>query len=475
MSRPLVVDLDGTLLRSDMLIESMLGYLKQDRASLLQLPLWLLKGKAPLKEQLASRVRIDVTSLPYNKEVLSFLRHARSEERHIVLATATHRIYAEQIAHHLGLFNQIIATAGSRNISSRTKRDRLVEQFGEKGFDYIGNSHDDLPVLESAQKAYLSDPDRGVTSKATKAGNIERIFTSRQTRLKAWIRALRPHQWLKNLLIFIPVLANHQVLNLTMLLQALLAFALFSMTASSGYLFNDLLDLESDRHHPRKRLRALASGELPLQLGIVSAPLLFITAALVSMMLMPVPFSISLAAYYVLTVAYSRFLKSQMGIDTIALAGLYTVRIIAGAYACGLVPTFWILAFSLFLFLSLAMVKRYAELVDARSKGKTEQTRGRGYFPADLEIIANLGSSSGYLSVLVLALYIQDPRTLVMYRTHELIWLACPILLFWISRMWMITHRGQMHDDPVLFAIRDRVSLLTGALFGAVFMLASFL
>jgi len=303
-------------------------------------------------------------------------------------------------------------------------------------------------------------------------GNVEKLFISRGSILNSLIKALRPHQWLKNFLIFIPLLASHKFVNASLIFHAILAFILFSLTASSGYLVNDLLDLESDRYHPRKRFRPLASGDLPIQVGIVSAPLVFLVGFATSLLLMPKAFSITLVIYYALTIAYSQFLKRIMVVDTIVLAGLYTVRVIAGSYACGLVPTFWILAFSMFLFLSLAMVKRYAELLEARSKGETQQTKGRGYFPDDLEIIANLGSSSGYLSVLVLALYIQDFKTVKMYHTPELIWLACPILLFWISRVWMIAYRGEMHDDPVLFAIKDKGSLITGLLFATVLMLA---
>lgn len=290
--------------------------------------------------------------------------------------------------------------------------------------------------------------------------------------MKSWIRALRPHQWLKNLLVFIPLLAAHQFFNGAMIAGALLAYCLFCLAASGGYLINDLLDLEHDRRHPTKRHRPLAAGRLPLRSAVVSAILLSGIAVSLSVALLPPLFSVALVCYFLLSIAYSRFLKRMMGVDTIVLAGLYTVRIIAGAFACGLVPTFWILAFSMFLFLSLALVKRYAELLDARSNGMRERAGGRGYFPSDLEIIANLGASSGYLSVLVLALYIQDARTVQIYRTHELIWLACPILLFWISRVWLIAHRGLMHEDPVLFAVTDKVSLLAGGMFAAVFILA---
>jgi len=259
------------------------------------------------------------------------------------------------------------------------------------------------------------------------------------------------------------------------MLPALLAFVFFCLTASSGYLVNDLLDLESDRHHERKRHRPLASGELSLLAGIVAAPLLFLVAFILSYLLLPSGFTVTLVLYFVLTVSYSQYFKRIAVVDTITLAGLYTLRIIAGALACGLVPTFWILAFSLFFFLSLAMLKRYAELLDSKDKGKNSNIKGRGYFTDDLEIVANFGTAAGYLSVLVLALYIQDDRTVSMYAQPELIWLACPILLFWISHIWMITHQGNMHDDPVLFAVKDRVSLVSGGLFALVFILAAFL
>lgn len=474
MDHPLVVDLDGTLLRSDILFEAMLIHVKQGLGSSLAIPLWLLAGKASLKEQLAQRVPLDVTALPYNEEILELLQQEKAAGRRIVLATASHRTYAYQIAEYLGCFDKVIATEQGVNLTAKSKCDHLIAEFGHKGFDYIGNSHDDLHVWQVAEKAYLADPDFGVESLARAHGNIAiaTVFQSRKGLYHSWLKSLRPHQWMKNLLLFIPLLAAHHFTDFALITQAVLAFIFFSMSASSGYLVNDLLDLESDRHHPRKKNRALASGDLPIQLGLISAPLLFLLALAGSLLLLPQPFSIALGVYYLVTLAYSQKLKQIMGIDTIVLAGLYTVRIIAGAYACNIVPTFWILAFSMFLFLSLAMVKRYAELYGAHAKGKTEQTRGRGYFPADLDIISNLGVSAGYLSVLVLALYIQDARTIQMYRTHELIWLACPILLFWIGRVWMIAHRGHMHDDPVLFAVKDKVSLLTGAAFAAVFILA---
>ncbi len=471
MTHPLVVDLDGTLLRTDILLESAIHYFKHHGMHILILPFWLIKGKANLKTQLAERVTLDVTSLPYNESVLAYLEQEKSS-RPLVLATASHRIYAKQIASHLKLFDQVLATDQHCNLSSERKRERLVALFGERGFDYMGNSYADLDVWHAAEEAILVDPDPGLEKHARKQGNVAGVINSRNPLLKTWLRALRPHQWLKNLLLFIPLLASHEFFNLGLLLNSMLAFVLFSMSASSGYLFNDLLDLDSDRHHPRKKNRPLASGKLSLSAGIISAPLLFLAALGISVWSLPVLFTVILALYFLLTLFYSQWLKQIMSIDTIVLATLYTLRILGGAFACHLIPSFWILAFSVFLFLSLAMVKRYAELFDNRSKGISEKTRGRGYFPADLDIISNLGSASGYLSVMVLALYIQDDKTIRLYQTPEILWLACPVLLFWISRVWILAHRGEMHDDPVLFAVKDKISLLSGAAFALIFMSA---
>lgn len=251
------------------------------------------------------------------------------------------------------------------------------------------------------------------------------------------------------------------------------AFVVFGLCASSVYVANDLLDLEDDRHHPRKRERPFASAELPVIAGIVAAPLLLATALIASAALLPRDFTLTLMAYFALTSAYSLMLKRVAIVDVIALGVLYTMRIIAGTFAIGLEPSFWLLAFSLFIFQSLALVKRYSELHDARARGNKGRTRGRGYYPSDLPILASLGTAAGSLAVLVLAFYIQDPQTANLYSRPALIWLACPLLLLWISRIWLITHRGNMHDDPIVFAVRDRVSLMIGAVFGLTFLLAT--
>lgn len=473
LNPPLVVDLDGTLLRSDMLLETGMAFVRSHPTKLLQPLRWLLKGKASLKEGLARGAQVDVSTLPYDPTVIDVINAERLSGRSVVLATATHCSLAERIAEHLQLFDLVLATDTDRNLSAERKRDALVELYGEGGFDYMGNSQDDLPIWKVSRKAYVVNPERGVELKARAMGNVEQVIVSNRASYKDWLKALRLHQWMKNALIFVPLLAAHQLTNPGLLWQGVLAFVFFGLCASSVYLLNDLLDLADDRHHKTKRHRPFASGKLSIGSGIVVFPLLLAAAFGGSVLWLPLDFSGTLVAYYILTLVYSLYLKRQMAVDVIALAGLYTIRIIAGAAAFGLDLTFWVLAFSMFMFLSLALVKRYAELHEARTRGRTEKTRGRGYYPADLEMISSLGASSGYLSVMVLALYIHDQATTILYSHPQVIWLACPLLLFWVTRVWMLTHRGQMHDDPVVFAIRDRVSLVVGILFGLVFWAAA--
>lgn len=290
--------------------------------------------------------------------------------------------------------------------------------------------------------------------------------------LRLWSRALRLHQWLKNLLIFVPLLVSHRMGAANLLAAGAVAFVLFGLCASSAYLLNDLLDVNSDRRHASKRHRPLAAGLISSRSAACCSTILLICAFGGALWILPWQFTGAMAAYYVVTVTYSLWLKRLMIVDVVTLAMLYTLRIIAGTLLFHLVMTFWMLAFSMFIFLSLAFVKRHAELLGARNKGDNDRPGGRGYFADDLSMISSLGAASGYLSVMVLALYIQDPNTAALYRNPRIIWMACPLLLYWISRVWILAHRGEMYDDPVVFAIRDRVSLLVGVLFGLVFWLA---
>jgi 4-hydroxybenzoate polyprenyltransferase/phosphoserine phosphatase len=470
--RPLVVDLDGTLLRSDLLLESAFCFLRQHPTRALAPLPWLLLGRAHLKDKLASCVALNPASLPYNPLVLAFLRREKAAGRMLVLATASPHSQAQAVARHLALFDQVLASSAHTNLCAHSKQDALVRAFGEKGFDYVGNARSDLVVWASSCKAYLVDPEFGVAQAARRLGNVAGVLSTPQQPLRAWARQLRLHQWVKNGLLFVPLLAAHRWQEAALLGAGLLAFLVFGLCASSVYLLNDLLDLQDDRQQPKKRLRPLASGAVPIKLAALAVPLLLLSAFALSAWLLPWKFTLALGGYYALTLAYSLVLKRVMTVDVIILALLYTARIVAGTYAFGVALTFWMLAFSMFLFLSLALVKRYAELREVRQPGKPAARRVRGYYPGDLPMLAALGAASGYLAVMVLALYIQDPRTIAQYQHPQRIWLACPLLLYWISRAWMITQRGWMHEDPVVFALRDRNSILTALLFGLVFWLA---
>ncbi|WP_240794483.1 UbiA family prenyltransferase [Azoarcus sp. DD4] len=466
LEKPLVVDLDGTLIHSDMLHESALRVFRDSPFDTLRIPFLLIKGKAFLKRHLASRTEFDPKTLPYNEELLEWLKQQRAAGRRLILCTASDRKIADLIAGHLGIFDEVIASDGVLNIAGENKAAALVHRFEHHGYDYAGNSHKDLPVWSQAHKAVVVNGSSELVKKAHDISTIERVFPKRPIGFSSWRRVLRIHQWLKNLLLFAPLFAAHDLGNGPAWGSLILAFVAFSLCASSVYIANDLLDLESDRLHPRKRSRPFASGVVPAWVGVLVAPLLLIVslglAALVGQQ-----FLSWLIVYFALTCAYSWVLKRLMLIDCLTLALLYTLRIIAGGAAVGHDLSFWLLAFSVFLFLSLAFVKRYAELEVQLLSGK-EKIHGRGYHTADASLIQTMGIVAGYSSVLVLALYLNSDAVLRLYAVPELIWGAVPVMLFWVSWMWMQAHRGKMHDDPLVFAVKDRASLGAGATFAAI-------
>ena len=468
---PLCVDCDGTLIRTDLLHEAMFLLLKKSPFSLLLVPLWLLRGKAYLKLKIAECVSIDAASLPYNVDFLAYLQQERLTGRRLILATASARPYADAVARHLNLFEAVYATEHGINLSSRHKAERLEQIFGARGFVYAGNAKPDLQVWQRAAGAILVDTPAVVKHQAHELCAIVGEFNSSRPSIKTYLKAMRLHQWLKNALVFVPLFAAHRFTEIDLLAQAALAFLAYGLCASSVYLLNDLLDLAADRAHPRKCKRPFASGDLPLLHGVVLIPTLLLGALAIAVFL-PVKFALVLAAYYLTTLAYSLWLKNRVMVDVILLAALYTFRVIAGAAATGIAPSFWLLAFSMFVFLSLAMVKRYAELHSVLQQNKTAAA-GRDYHVDDLPLLASMGSASGYLSILVMALFVNSEDVHQQYAQPTLLWLVLPLLLFWISRIWMKTHRGEMHDDPVVFAARDRTSLIVALLVAMVFGAAS--
>ena len=468
-SPPLVVDLDGTLIKTDSLAECFFSLMMQNPLYVFLLPFWLLRGKAFLKRQISQRVILDVSLLPYRRELLDHLEIQRAQGRQLVLATGTDERIAKQVADYLQIFDRIFASNGTINLSGQNKRNCLIAEFGEKYFDYAGNSRRDLAVWSSARKAILVNPTGSLFRTAAGVTEIEQVFRSPKRQLRLYLQALRLHQWLKNLLVFVPLVMAHRFFELGLLGKTFLAFLAFGLCASSVYLVNDLLDLPSDRHHPRKRHRPFATGELSPFWGLGLSPLLLGLSLFVSLLL-PLSFLGTLAIYYVLNLSYSFYLKRIVLLDVIVLAGLYTLRVMAGSASISIWPSSWLLAFSTFIFLSLALVKRYAELVTMEAESGVVQVRG--YQIVDKELLASLGSGSGYVAVLVLAIYISSGVAEIHYTRHYLVWLLCPLLLYWISYIWLMAHRGTMHDDPLVFTIRDRVSRIVLLLAAVVLLLA---
>ena len=462
LSFPLCVDLDGTLIRSDLLLESALALIRKNPLYLFLLPLWLMRGKAVLKAEIAARVELNAAVLPYNRELIEWLRAERATGRSVWLCTAANERLAQAVAGELGLFDGVIASNSQVNLAGDSKAARLVQHFGAAGFDYCGNERRDLAIWKCARGAIVVNGSPAFERQVTAHVAVLRSFPAHGAKLQPLIRALRPHQWAKNVLVLVPLFAAHHAGDVSSAFAALLGILAFCLCASSVYVLNDLLDLEADRAHPRKSQRPFASGDLSIVTGFALTAALLMAAAVVAAFL-PAKFQLVLATYYALTASYSLALKGIMLVDAVALAGLYTLRIIAGAAAVSVPLSFWLLLFSVFLFLSLAFVKRYAEL-DALRRQLRLKALGRGYTVEDLPVLQSLGTAAGYLSVLVLALYINSPDIEALYRRPKAVWLLCVLMLYWISRVWMKAHRGMMHDDPVVFALRDRVSLGLGFL-----------
>ena len=468
------VDLDGTLIKNDILFDSAMMFVSKNILNVFMLIIWVFKGRTILKHNLAKEVCPNVTLLPYNNEVVSRLKFLKDDGAYLVLATASHEIIAKKISKHLGFFDEVIATSSEINMAGQNKRNILNQKFGEKCYTYFGNSFDDFAVWDSAKVVIVVNPSDKVLNKALKRYKVKDVIKANMSFFKALTISIRPHQWMKNTLIFVPLLASHQLTNTEMLFSGVMAFIAFSFCASSVYILNDMLDIEDDRQHATKKSRPIAAGNFSLIHAIVLFPILLALSATISIMFLPLEFMVVLIAYYTMTLAYSFGLKKVVMLDVILLALLYTVRVIAGATAMNLQATFWILTFCMFIFLSLAFVKRYTELFEKRQVQVSGKTPGRGYYSSDFELLSSLGGSAGYISVMVLALYINDFSP-SLYTAPKLLWFACPLLLLWLSRVWLIAHRGEMHDDPVVFALKDRVSRYIGLLFMATFVCASIL
>lgn len=485
-SIPLVIDLDGSLCRTDTLHEAVLGQVAQNPAILMRFPGWLAGGKRHFKHQIAGRGIVDPALLPYDSDVLALIGQARAEGRPVALVSASDQRQVEAVADHLGLFDTAIGSGGSGgggrggvNLSGEAKARLLSDRYGPGGYDYLGDSMTDLPVWQGARRAYAVRTS-GRTRRAAEQAGLALIGPdpaaagpsggpSGGLPLRALIRACRPHQWAKNLLILLPVMTAQ---DLSSLPAALLAMLCFSLAASAIYIVNDLVDLPADRVHPRKCNRPFASGAASAAQGLAVAAGLLGLSVLLSAIVLPPDFLAILILYLLATSAYSFWFKRKMMIDVIALATLYTLRIVAGSSATGIPLSPWLLVFSMFLFFALATIKRQAELEDVVSRGQ-DRAAGRNLIAADLPVLQAMSVGAAQAAVLVFALYSQDLAVQQHFGSPDLLLLICPLLFLWLGRMQIMTRRGHMSDDPIVFTLKDRLSLMCGGLMLAIFLLAA--
>jgi 4-hydroxybenzoate polyprenyltransferase/phosphoserine phosphatase len=453
---PLCVDLDGTLLRIDSLHEATVEAMQRDWRVSFRLVRWLSSGKAELKQHVAEVAATDPALLPYNEQLVEWLRAEKARGRSIVLATASDRRLANAVAAHLGLFHAVIASHDGTNLKGAAKAQRLADRFGERGFCYVGNDAADLAVWRRAGGAVVVNAAPAIVRQARKAAPLERVFPREGNWLRALVRAMRLYQWVKNLLVFVAPLAAHSLLDSGTLLPVVAIFLAFGLTASGIYLLNDIADLRADRSHPRKRNRPFASGELPVAYGLVAGPLLvlagLITAVVTSQFALAV-----LLVYAVGSIAYTVELKKKPLVDVFLLAALYTIRVVAGSAAVGVLPSQWLLSASAFFFLGLAFLKRYVELAGPRETGANDLSR-RGYLSEDAAVLQTMGICSGFISCLVLALYVSSEPALQLYAQPGVLWGVVPLVAFWVCRLWLSGMRGYVHDDPIIYAARDWVS-----------------
>jgi len=456
--RPLFVDMDGTLVSTDTLWESCLLFLKRHPLRLWKIFIWLFHGKAYFKEQIALNVSLNAELLPYKDEVVKYISHAKAKSRDVYLITAANQRIASSVSKKIKIFTSAIGSDSKMNLKGKNKLEAIRNIIGTNKFDYIGDSKVDIPIWNEAHTAIIgSNKDKLANMLKKDKDKIVILPTCRTNFFKKWIKALRLHQWSKNGLLFLALFMSHRIIEINLLKQTVIAFFSFSLSASAVYILNDLFDLETDRKHPSKKNRPFAAGHLSIANGVLAIPILIIISFVLAIGFLPIAFAIILIIYLFTTTSYSLYLKEQLFLDVVILGALYTLRVIAGGLAVGIEVSTWLLGFSMFFFLSLAFMKRYADLLLMKNN-KQRELFGRGYSVIDLDIVQKLGISSGFISLLILALYIKGDQVMILYTLPELIWLTIPILLYWLMRMWFVTHKGKMTDDPIIFAIKDKSS-----------------
>ncbi len=454
-NKPIAVDLDGTLVKTDTLIELWLRLVRRDAGAIIKSIWWLRRGKAYFKEQITSHVQISVETLPYNPAVLDFLKRQKKLGRELWLVTASDSRVARQVANHLTVFTGVMGSSDGTNLSGRNKANALINKFGARGFEYIGNSRRDLAVWEKAYVAHVVTNSRRLRGRIVKVARLGRVWPTQAQWFRTVGKAMRPHHWVKNLLLLIPMLADHQI-SLSVGVRVGGAIVIFSLMASAIYLINDMFDLEADRRHPVKKYRPLAAGQLSVEQAMTLVGLLLGGAMLIAAQY-NFEFIRIMACYFILNIIYSFGAKQVAVLDVILLAVLYGIRVMAGGAAASVVLSDWLMALILFLALSGALMKRYIELYQVKLEVANGNISGRGYNKTDMALVGQMGITSGYLGVLVMALYLNSTQVTRLYRHPGYWWLVALLLLYGVSRGWLNAYRGRIDSDPVMYIIRDPI------------------
>lgn len=449
----LCVDVDGTLLKTDLLFESLRTAIKGRLSLAALLPFWLLRGRAYLKRKLAQTATLQNSEIPFNPDLVAWLTKENENGRRIVLCSASDEALVSQVAARLGFPVEVMASDGAVNLKGRRKAQALVDRFGARGFDYAGNSRADLPVWRQARQAIVVNASSSVERSAQSQGNVGLVVKSSGGGLRSIVRAMRLYQWVKNILVFLPLITSHKFTEPGLVMNAVITFFSLSLCASSIYVINDISDLDSDRRHHSKRNRPIASGALSIPAGLLLACASLCGGILLSLFLNPIS-TLVVLTYTAISFAYTFWLKQKLLADVLTLAILYAMRIIAGGTATSIPLSTWLVAFSLFFFLSLAFSKRVAEMIRVGASSR-DGLVGRGYLVMDTQIVGSLGATSGYLACLVMSLYINSDAVHKLYAHPDWLWLLLPLLLYMIGRLWVLTMRGRMTDDPILFVLRD--------------------
>jgi len=467
---PLYVDLDGTFIKSDTLFESLLVVSKRNPFIIFMCFIWIFKGKSFMKAKLAQLADIAMELMPLNTEFYDFLLDEKAKNRQIILATASNEKYAQNVCRNYDIFDSYMSSDASTNLKGAQKLYKIQEQSTR--FAYAGNSSEDFVIFAQAEESYLVNPTKKARKLSLKS-KVSRVFDDERKSIKVWLKQLRVHQWLKNLLLFVPLLVTKGFTHIDTIMLSVLGFISFSCLASATYIINDLLDLQSDRSHQRKKFRPIAAGLISIVQAKAMALVLFAISLAIALSIEGA-FVLVLATYLALTLFYSFKVKQYIILDVLTLAMLYTIRIIAGAAILNVPVSFWLLSFSMFIFSSLALVKRCSELKSLANENKT-QAKGREYETADFNVLMNFGTSLSMLAVLMFSFYINNNILTNQFQAPTILWLIIPALCYWLMRMWVKTSRGEMHDDPIIFSIKDKGSLMTVSFIVVITMLAQVL